>query len=306
MIIFLYGEDSYRIREKLNEVVASYQKTNGSGLNLKYYSGGDFRDLKDNSGQSAMFSEEKLFVIVDPFDDTYFKEEFPKQKSFVNSPDIIVVIQNGKVKKNSVLLKYMLANAKTEEFELLAGAKLNNWIRDEVGKYRGKIDNAGVNLLAEYVGNDLWRMSQEIKKLICYDGNIFPDNIRSLVRPKIETDIFSTIEAIARKDKQKALGLLRGHIEKGESPLYILSMINFQFRNLLVIKDLANRGTPHYQISKKSGLHPFVIKKAGYLIDSFSFDEIKKIYGKIYQIDGEIKSGRVEPLIALDLLVVAI
>ena len=34
MIIFLYGPDNYRSKEKLNEIILGYKKVHKSGLNL--------------------------------------------------------------------------------------------------------------------------------------------------------------------------------------------------------------------------------------------------------------------------------
>ena len=39
MIIFLYGPDSFRSKEKLNEIVLGYKKVHKSGLNFVYFIG---------------------------------------------------------------------------------------------------------------------------------------------------------------------------------------------------------------------------------------------------------------------------
>ena len=56
-------------------------------------------------------------------------------------------------------------------------------------------------------------------------------------------------------------------------------------------------------IAKKSGLHPFVVKKTYYAVQQFTFKELQEIYQKIFKIDLEIKTGKIEPATALDLLV---
>lgn len=304
MIIFLHGEDTYRMREKLKEIVEKYKKVRTSGLNLKYFEGDFFKNFKDSFKQTSMFEEKKLIIVTNPFDNAEFKENFIDQgKEFIDSNDIIVIHQEGKINKNSALLKYLNKNAKTQEFEVLTNAKLRNWAQKEFEEYHARIENQALDKLLQFVGNDLWRLSNEIKKLASYSKNIGIDEVRLLIRSNIETDIFATIEAISQKDKKKALNLLHKHIDKGDSPLYVLSMINYQFRNLLIIKDLIERNTPFPAIAKKSGLHPFVVKKTYYSAQQFSFLELKKIYQKIFQIDLEIKTGKVEPATALDLLI---
>ena len=99
--------------------------------------------------------------------------------------------------------------------------------------------------------------------------------------------------------KRQALHLLHQHLEKGESPVYLLAMINYQFRNILEIKDLLERGLP----LSRSLLHPFVARKSFQQAQRFSFDELKKIYRKIFEIDYGMKTGKIEPQTALDLFI---
>ncbi len=315
MIIFLYGQDTYRMREKLKEIIASYKKIHKSGLNLKYFdcskkSGGAvFNDFKDEIRQTSMFKEKKLAIITSPFSDAGFKEEFLKEaKDFLKSEDIILLYEEGEIRKNNSLFKFLEKNTKCQEFKVLSRQKLNTWVKKEFEKYNTKIEQDALETLIEYIGNDLWRMANEIRKLASYknDKQIQVKDVKLLIRSKIETDIFKTIDAIAEKNKKRALELLHKHLEKGDSPLYLLSMINYQFRNLLIVKDFIERYKPYNIILRNSGLHPFVVKKSYYQSQKFSFQELKKIYQKIFQVDLNIKTGRIEPEVALDMLIAQI
>jgi len=307
MIIFLYGEDTYRMKEKLREIIGRYKKIHKSGLNLKYFN--DFDNLKDEIRQVPMFKEKKLAVITDVFTNPDFKEKFlENKKDFLKTENIILFYQEGEINKNNSLFKFLKKNAKSQEFKFLGGQRLKTWIKKEFDRHETKIDSGVLEKLIEYIDSDLWRMSNEIRKLASFKKNkaVQSEDIELLVRSKIETDIFKTIDAIAEKNKKQALNLLHKHLEKGDSPLYLLSMINYQFRNLLIVKDLIEKHKPYNVILKKSGLHPFVVKKTYYQSQKFSFKELKKIYQKIFQIDFQIKTGKIEPEIALDLLIAEI
>jgi len=307
MIIFLYGQDTYRMREKLKEMIERYKKIHKSGLNLKYFD--DFANLKDEIRQAPMFKEKKLAVITDVFANLNFKEKFlENKKDFLKTEDIILFYQEGEINKSNSLFKFLKKNAKSQEFKFLGGQRLKTWIKKEFNRYETEIDSGVLEKLIEYIGNDLWRMSNEIKKLASFKNNkkVRAEDVELLVRSKIETDIFKTIDAIAEKNKKQALKLLHKHLEKGDSPLYLLSMINYQFRNLLIVKDFIEKHKPYNVILKKSGLHPFVVKKTYYQSQKFTFQELKKIYQKIFKVDLDIKTGRIQPEIALDLLITEI
>ncbi len=323
MLIFLYGPDTYRSRQKLNEITEHYKKVHKSGLNLRHLDleEKDFQDFRDEFLSISMFGEKKLFVLEGAFSNKDFKEKFFKNnKNFLKTEDIILFYERKSLsKKNGALFLFLEKEAKAQKFDFLTSQKLKNWVKTEFKKLEGKIEESALQELIDFVGSDTWQMAQEVKKLVNYKkGPAFAKatagkgkeiqrkDVESLVKPKIEPDIFETIEALALKNKKLALRLIHHHIEKGDNPLYLLSMINFQFRNLLIVKSLSRQYRDFYPISKASGLHPFVAKKAFFQAQKFEFAELKKIYQKIFQADLDIKTGKVEPETALDLLITGI
>lgn len=314
MILFLYGQDTYRSKRKLNELVEHYQKIRKGGLNLKYF---DFKQdsfnvLKDEIQQTSIFKEKKLLILKNAFSSPEFGEKLlenlkSSESFFKKSDDIILFYEEGKVKKNS-LFNFLKKNGKSQEFQLLDGEKLKNWVIKEFKNYGVKIEPQSLNKLIEFVGNDLWQFSEEIKKLVNYkNGEIIKEkDVEVLVKPKIESDIFKTIDSLGLKQKKQALELIHKHLEKGDNPLYLFSMLTYQFRNLLLVKDLSQKYQSFYAISKICGLHPFVARKAYFQAKNFTVEEIKKIYRKIFQADLNIKTGKIEIETALDLLIAEI
>ena len=99
---------------------------------------------------------------------------------------------------------------------------------------------------------------------------ITKDDIGLLVSREIEPKIFSTIDALAARDRKLATKLLAEHLTKGESPIQLLSMFAWQFRILLSLKDLVERGVEAKEIEQKLKLHPFVFHKSFYVFVYYS------------------------------------
>ncbi|HUW72171.1 MAG TPA: DNA polymerase III subunit delta [Candidatus Humimicrobiaceae bacterium] len=311
MIIFLYGQDSYRSHQKLKEIIEYYKKIHKGGLDLRYFDDENlnFQEFKNDIETYSIFREKKLIVLKGVFDDKDFQEEFLKQrKKFINSDNTILIYEKKELEKNNPFLEFLKKKSKSQEFQPLEGQRLKNWVKKELKDYQAscrqktdigqiKIEEKALDRLMYFVGNNLWQMSNEVKKLANYKnkGVIKIEDVELLVRPEIELDIFKTIDAMALRDKKQALGLLRKHLEKGDAPLYLLAMINFQLRNLLTIKSGA-----------KLSAHPYVVRKTIQQARNFSLGELKKIYQKIFQADLDIKTGKIEPEAALDLLVAEI
>jgi len=308
MIIFLYGPDTYRSRQKLNEIIEHYKKIHQSGLNLKYFDGEklSFQEFKDQFQSVSMFAEKKLIILEKTIKNKDFKEKFlAKPKRFIDSDDLILFYERGEIPSNDSFFEFLKKSSQWQEFKLLEGEKLKNWTKKELKKYQINIDSKALEELLNFVGNDLWQMTNEIKKLVSYsfDKKIEVKDVNLLVRPAIEPEIFKTIDALASKNKKQALDLLHKHLEKGDNPLYLLSMINYQFRNLLIVKEMMERNLPYYLILKKAQLNPWVVRKSYQQADKFTLAKLKQIYQKIFQADLDIKTGKLDPQLALDLLI---
>jgi len=297
MIILLYGEDTYRQKEKLGEIMEEHKQKHKSGLNLRYLEGKSisFDDLRNEMLGISMFKEKKLVVVLDPLSNSKLKEDLlEKGEAFVASDNVLLLVEQAKILKADKLLKFLEKKGKIQEFELLTGAKLKNWVKKEIEEKGGTINEAALEKLIEYVSSDLWRMENEVLKLVNYSKSISEKSIDLLVHPSHETNIFDTVDAIAAKNKRKAMDLIKSHIEKGESAIYILAMIASQIRNIISVKG----GGPG-----QLGMHPFVFRKTSYQANNFNLEELKSIYARITQLDSEIKVGKIDQSIALDVLI---
>lgn len=308
MILFLYGPDTYRSRQKLNEIVGHYKETHKTGLNLRHFAGQDldFQDFKNELQTMPMFKEKKLLILSNIFSNQEFKEEFLKNSDkLVKSDQVVVFYEDKEIDRDDSFFKFLKKQAKTQEFLAFNTQQLRNWLKKEFAKHQTlEIEPRALDKLIEFVGNNLWQLSNEVKKLSAFKKaqKIEAKDIKLLVKSKLDTDIFKTIDALGLRRKSQALDLLHQHLEKGDSPSYLLTMINYQFRNILEIKDLLERGQP----LNRSKLHPFVIKKSYQQAQRFTLDELKKLYRKIFEVDLNIKTGRIDPQTALDLLITEI
>lgn len=218
----------------------------------------------------------------------------------------VLLFTETKPDKRLSLFKKLLKADKVQEFALLDEDQLRRWIKREVEARGGQIESDAINKLAEFVGNDLWRMSNEIDKLIAYClSHIAASDVGLLVNPQIQANIFDLIESVAAKNSQRAVKELYKLLDDGQAGIYILTMITYQYRNMLVIKDLMGRikNANRWVLSQKAGLHPFVVGKCLAVGQKYSFKSLQSIYGRIANFDLAIKTGRIEPRVALELLV---
>lgn len=321
MIIFLFGEDSFRSNEKLAEIKNKFLEKNKEGTSLFVF---DFAEKEWNIQEIilhissvGLFSSKKLAIIKNIISgkkdfeneklEKLLKIEAKKEKS-----DLILIFwEGGKIKKSDKLYKLLQKIAKCQEFELLEGAKLRNWVIGEIrkiGEENISISSSAIEKLIVFVGNDLNLLSREIEKLAVYKnkGEISGEDVDSLVKSKIDTDIFKTVDALARGDKKTALKTLHDHLDSGEDPFYLLSMYFYQFRNLVKVKPLAEKNMSPAEISSKLKMHPFVARKSVEQARNFSWEKLKSLYKTLCEIDFESKTGKTDIALALDKFVAGV
>jgi DNA polymerase-3 subunit delta len=191
-------------------------------------------------------------------------------------------------------------------FERPEAHALPGWIKKRVQKHGGQIETRAAHRLAAIVGADLRLLHQEIVKLVTYSNAERPiteDDVELLVPYSQDAVIFDLVDALGHRDGCTAAETLHRLLEEGEHPLGLLGMIVRQFRLLIQVKELKARGASSHEIARALKIHPFPSSKLYRQATHFTPDQLEKIYRHLSETDVEIKTGRIDPELALDLLV---
>ncbi len=177
MIIYLYGEEIYRRREKERFILEEFKKKH-SGLALDKFdlddNGEEFFRLKRFLSEGGLFTNLKLSLVRNLSDD---KESLDLLKKYLDNKETILILSNRKhLKKLDFLLKG--ETVKVLEFDWFDEVKFSEFIDFEVRRRSLVIDSKiKITLLRkfrkDYVGliNILERLMVEPKIL---DSDITP------------------------------------------------------------------------------------------------------------------------------------
>jgi len=308
MIIFLYGKDNYRLREKIGEIIVQYKKKHKSGLNIVFFGEkSSFRDLYDEVRQVSMFDEKKLLVVPNVIVNEGLKKEIMEGvESLIGTDNIIIFFEEGEVKNNDKMLSFFFKKAKElpkevicQEFKPLTQKKLLSWIEKKFIESGAEAEGGAIELLSGIGSEDLWRIKGEIDKLSLYKKKIKKEDVESLANIGVETNIFKTIDALARQDGKGAALYLYDHLQKGDNPHYIFAMIAYQFRNLLAVSDLLKKELSYEETRTRSKLHPYVFQKTYRQAKAFSYERLIELYERLFEMDLKTKTGQIDPVLAL-------
>jgi len=223
----------------------------------------------------------------------------------------LVFVEDKSISKSNPVHRLALSDERghVKEFEPPKTQKLDGWIRQRVKQKGGQISAAAVETLAAFVGNDLRLLDQEIEKLVIYAGGARPiseDDVRLLVSYVQEANIFEMVDALGQRDGRRAAQLLHRLLDAGEPPLALLGMIVRQFRIMIQVKELTGQRLSQQDMAARLKLHPFVVKKTTRQAMNFSMEQLEAIYGRLLETDVAIKTGQMDEVLALDMLVVGL
>jgi DNA polymerase III subunit delta len=323
MIIFLYGEDTYRSSQKLNQIKDKFIKeVDSSGMNLTTLDGVKlkFEEFNQQVKASPFLARKRLVIIKNLISDNKSKEIQKEIVELLNTEwknpqeDNILIFwesaDHSKTKTKNALWDRLIKEKLAEEFTPLKPVQLNAWLEKEISRRGSQIDKASIPLLAALVGNNLWQMSSEIDKLINYCGSraITGADIELLVKAKFDDNIFNLVDALGNNNKKLALKLMSDQFNLESDEMYLLSMLIRQFRILLLTKDLAEKNSRigKEKIAQELQIHPFVAQKALWQINNFTLDKLKNIYQMLLDIDFKIKTSSLKPRVLFDLLIAQI
>jgi len=341
MIIFLYGEDGFRSRLKLNELKAKYLKEVdklGSGLSSIAGAKADLAEIASAISSSSLLNTKRLVIIEDIFLNkdkeifekltAYFKKRQSddniiifwdsglKIKKVKNTAQPFLLDASGRekalLKKQVELFKFLSGQKYAYAFNRLSNLELVNWVKKESEARGGRINNKAAELLVGLTNADTWQISQELDKLISFkaagsltgSAEIEIADINNLTRGSFSENIFALTDALGAKNKALAIKLLAEQVEAGLSDGYLLNMIIRQFKILLQLKQAS--GANSRQLAGKLKLHPFVAQKGAEQARNFTLPVLKNILSRLIEIDYKVKTGQGDYLTGLNMLIASL
>jgi DNA polymerase-3 subunit delta len=214
------------------------------------------------------------------------------------------VLVESQISSGNPLYRQLAASARVKTFPELKGEVLLNWIKKRASEEGGDITSPAASLLARLVGSNLWVLASELEKLGLYAGKrqITEEDINTLVGYVQQASVFAMADAILEFKPARAEELLQKLLAEGASPGYLLAMLLRQVRLVIRARELKRLGNSPSRIQQALGVQDFVARKALQQASAYSMDRLKEIYIKLLETDLDIKTGRREAELALNIL----
>lgn len=317
MVIYIYGEDTFRSRQYLKEQVERFKQTRDpQGYNVSFFDAQKIEPGKIVSEVlAAPFLAEKRLIVVEnilSISDKDFLQQLIDRIKDKKIPESNIVIfwqgeKLGKVKEVKDLQAVLLKEKFSQEFPVLRGSDLSAWIIAELKKRNGKISGTAANYLAQNVAGDIWFLNSLIDQLLAYsrEKEISLEDVNLFLDEKVDDNVFNMVEAIVSGNKKQANKLIQEQRRLGEDDFKLFGLIVWQFRTLLMMRSAfeSQDGLGSDDMAKELGLNPFVVKKNLALVKKYTLKKLEAIHSVLLDMDQKSKTGQGDLGLMLDLLI---
>lgn len=304
MTIFFYGANAFELRRQLHQMADAYLAKNSGAMGLERLDGTQVTlpGLSASLHAAPFLTNSRFVIVEDLLSNKSLSSALPGVLARIPASTVAVFVEREPDQRTAGF-KALKAADKVVKFDQLTGPRLLAWVKAEVAALEGSIDHAVARELVERVGEDQWRLISEIEKLVAYDPAISSQTVQLMVFQTVERSIFDLVEAMTAGRVAGALEGYRSLLDQKESEIYVLTMIQWQLRNLLLLK-LAPGAMSPAEVATAAGISSFVASKAAAVAARLSDRQLSVAFQDAVDCEYKIKTGQIKPEIGVEQLII--
>lgn len=288
-VYLLHGEESYYIDQVTDYIEDKLLSDAEKGFNqtVLYGKDTDMATVLGAAKRYPMMSDYQVVIVKEAQDLKWAKEEGNnKEAEFVLNyfekplPSTILVLafKYANFDKRKKIYKAISKSGLIFQSDLVRDYKLVPWIEDFVKEKGYKIDQQASALMAEYLGTDLSKISNEIEKLmlnIQKDVVINTDLVQKNIGISKEYNVFELQKALAIRDVLKCNKIINYFASnpKANPTVMVLANLGGYFTKILRYHYLPNKA----EAASALGIPPFFVKD--YEVAARNYNT-----GKVFQV----------------------
>jgi len=314
-IYLVHGGDSFIVKSKMKSIIAKYD-IDDFNINIYDAEEGNISNAINDASTIPFMSDQKIVIIKNAYFLTTEKlkkeinQDIAALVRYIDNPVketiLIITAPYPKLDERKAITKALKGKAEVVFCESMKKVDLTSWIRRQLGKQGIRIDKLAMDEFLKRVENNTQVAVNEMKKLLLYSEGmdyIYIDTIKKVITKNIEDNVYEITNNILENKRSEALEIYNDLIMHSEDPLRILGILVNKYREILQVKLLLKDGkdqagvATHYRCS--SGRAYYMVKNA----KSVKMDTVKRHLLSLEELDYQIKSGRINKKIGIELFI---
>lgn len=300
-VYLLHGEESYYIDKISDYIEDNVLNDAEKGFNQTIFYGKDTDviNIVNAAKRFPMMSEYQVILVKEAQDLKWGKDDAKSADPLLPylenpSPGTILVFcyRNGKFDKRRKAYKAIEKKGVVFESAVIYDDKVAAWIEDYLRGQGYAIHPGASALMAEYVGNDLSKVSNELEKLILNiqkGQEISAGDVEKNIGISKEYNVFELQSAMARKDAFKVNQIINYFAAnpKNNPVQLVLGTLNSYFSRVLKYHYAGDRSPQG--LARELGVSPYFVKDYELAGRSFSKQKTFQIISYLRECDMKTK-----------------
>ena len=320
-IMAIYGEVPELVEKKSNEIVESYLNEKKDDFNYVKYNLYDtsFNQIIEEALTMPFISEKKAIVVKNAFiftGEKVSKDIQPNNEQvneFLEKYDgenfIIFEVYQNKLDERKKITKTLKKTSKLTKVEQMSEQEIKKWIKNKLHENFKDIKQDALDLFIELTGINFNIVSQELEKIILFLGErptINKKDVEEIINRSLEQNVFLLTEYIQKREKYKAIQLIKDLIVMKEEPIKLLALITSNYRLYYQCKILSRKGYSGQQIAKTINVHPYRVKLALNQVKHYQLTHLLNIIDQCAETDYKLKSSYMDKQLILELFILSL
>jgi len=314
-VYFIYGSESFFLQNLKSEIVDRVVSNDEDNLSLYDLEETPIQEVIADVETYPFFGERKLVIARNPGflkakpDKLSFEHDLNTLERYLNEPadySVLVIIANyEKIDERKKISKLLKKNAVVAVCNEIKDQELKQWMDTLANDLQITIDRDAYEIFESELSTNLNLLESELTKLALYvgeNGVVTKDVAENLIAHTSNSSSLRLVDAVIDRDLHKAISIYKDLEKMKEEPIALIALLAFQFRTILRVKLLKQKGYSQFQMQKSIGSHPYVIKIALSREKKFTLQKLENIISKLTDADAVMKQGRMEKELAFELL----
>ena len=293
-IYFLMGEEPYYI-DKISDFIEENMLDEAEkGFNQQVMYGRDttIEDIVSSAKRYPMMAERQVLIVKEAQELSRNIEKLVAYAEHPQSSTVLVLnYKYKKLDKRKKLYKAISKSGLIFDSKKLYENQVSDWIRRVLSGRKYKIEPKASQMLVEFLGSDLSKISNELDKLVLIlpeDTIINDKHIEENIGISKDFNNFELRKALGEKNLVKANRIINYFSENSKNnPLVMtISLLNSFFTQLLLFHGLQDKSKR--AVAKSLGVNPYFIDEYFLAARNYPMRKVAKVIATLR--DADVKS----------------
>ena len=309
-IYVINGESYFLINEEISKIIKDSKNITTFDLNIN-----TLEDVIIEAGYYSIFEEDKYIIVKNAnfFGSGKLNENDTNLLiNYLDNPQdntIIIFVCNEKLDLRKKITKLVKDKYKLIVINNLKVYEIENRLKTYFAKNNMTIDEESIKYIISNNLNNYDLIMMEVEKIILYynkPSKIDYNDVLNISARNINNNNFLLVDAIVNNDLEKSLELYNDLKIMKVEPTVLISLIARDFRIMYNIKTMLNDNINEYTIMNELGLMDWQLNKYLQKVFPYKLEELKNILIDLADLDLNIKKGKVDRFIGLELFILNI